>query len=644
MYEEFLAKDQWRVMNIYGQGGIGKTYLLHVLEQRSLNNGDIFIRMDSLDFTHTPHDFVAHMNLIIGSYIEPIKDANPTIYELKAKLASLVLSSRVIIAIDNYDKMAEIDRWFRQFFLMHIDPAVKVVITGRHQLRGEWAESPIWAAQMTSTPLRFFKKEEIAQFLKQKNIEEESTIISLSDFTEGHPLALALATLSVKEEVGSDEYSSENNIQHVLLALTKRWLEEVTEEDILELIEAAAMVKQFNQHSLSVVIGRDVSYKRFIELTNLSFVQKLQNHWSFHELVQDAIKVDLLQRSPDKYNRLKNKVVSYYKKRLIQTRNPDDIAMFFYHIGDELIQSVFFHSKPTTNRKFYMEVVDDYNFDDVIRFFEKKKYDVGVSKAQFYNRVSNQTFRFFASFEHNKKELEFIGPDYIKKMGLDSTKLLRDYSGKIHAMSVVVPVHKGTIDALSNEPVSRAYFKQLSKTDWQQLNCPKEKTKAYFIRLLDYVDATDKDTRIAVMYDLLPLLLTGAKIIVSSPLPFFQALVKSFGFTEISAAQHDDYGKDSISRTYELDLAPDRLAEYMSSLSEDLTESNQYKIVSDYLQLTEREAEILKLIIEGHTNNTIAKQLFVAEITVKKHISRIFAKAEVKNRAQLVKKVMEQFQ
>ncbi|WP_416147465.1 LuxR C-terminal-related transcriptional regulator [Salipaludibacillus sp. HK11] len=639
-FRNFLAIDQLRVMNIYGQAGIGKTYLLNVLEQLSLNDGDIFIRMDSSDFNHTPHDFIAHVNLSLGSYTQPMTETNPTIFDLKIKLAQLLQSSRVIIAIDTYENMADLDRWIRQFFLIHTDPSIKIIITGRHRLSGEWVESPIWRAQVQHNPLNFFTKKEITLFLNQRNIEDESMIKTLHDFTEGHPLALALACLSFQEQEDSADFRS-TEIQHVLLELTKRWLSEVSNDDILNLIEAAAMFKQFNQHSLSVVLEREISYENFIELTSLSFVQKNQNNWNFHELIQDSIKVDLLQRSPEKFAYFKGKVVGYYQKRLIQTRNLDDIAMFFYHIGDDLIQSVFFHSKTIDKNRFYIELVDDYNFPDVICFFEKIKHDVGVSKTAFYNRVSNQTFHFFASSEHNLKELKLIGPDYIQLMGLDSTKLLRDYSGNLHAISVVVPVHKGTIDHLSKQPVSRAYFNQLTDGEWKKLQCPKEDAGAYFIRFLDFVDPSDTDARIALMYDLLPLLLTGAKIIVSSPLPFFQELVKSFGFIEIPRALHYDYGETSPSPTYELDLSGARLIEYMSHLSKDLSQTNQYKMISDYLNLTVREGEILKLIIEGNTNTEIGKQLYVAEITVKKHISRIFKKAGVKNRAQLVKKVME---
>jgi DNA-binding NarL/FixJ family response regulator len=50
--------------------------------------------------------------------------------------------------------------------------------------------------------------------------------------------------------------------------------------------------------------------------------------------------------------------------------------------------------------------------------------------------------------------------------------------------------------------------------------------------------------------------------------------------------------------------------------------------------LTEREAEVLALIAQGHSNGEIAQQLYVAEATVKTHVNRILAKTGARDRTQ----------
>ncbi|HEX5837427.1 MAG TPA: response regulator transcription factor [Anaerolineales bacterium] len=59
-------------------------------------------------------------------------------------------------------------------------------------------------------------------------------------------------------------------------------------------------------------------------------------------------------------------------------------------------------------------------------------------------------------------------------------------------------------------------------------------------------------------------------------------------------------------------------------------------------QLTEREREVLKCMVDGLNNNAIAEALFVSLGTVKFHISNIFHKLGVNSRVEAVKMAIEQ--
>jgi DNA-binding NarL/FixJ family response regulator len=58
-------------------------------------------------------------------------------------------------------------------------------------------------------------------------------------------------------------------------------------------------------------------------------------------------------------------------------------------------------------------------------------------------------------------------------------------------------------------------------------------------------------------------------------------------------------------------------------------------------ELTSREREILDLIAQGHSNAKISARLFVSPNTVRNHISHIFAKLQVADRAQAIIRARE---
>ncbi|RCW61190.1 response regulator transcription factor [Halanaerobium sp. ST460_2HS_T2] len=65
------------------------------------------------------------------------------------------------------------------------------------------------------------------------------------------------------------------------------------------------------------------------------------------------------------------------------------------------------------------------------------------------------------------------------------------------------------------------------------------------------------------------------------------------------------------------------------------------KIAANRYNLTNREREVLKLLIEGKNNQEIAENLFISVNTIKKHLSNIFNKTEVNNRTELTSMIFK---
>lgn len=80
-------------------------------------------------------------------------------------------------------------------------------------------------------------------------------------------------------------------------------------------------------------------------------------------------------------------------------------------------------------------------------------------------------------------------------------------------------------------------------------------------------------------------------------------------------------------------MAPGLMEKLMASHSEPEAELEQIPPNLEFL--TPREQDVLRLIGNGSTNREIAEQLYISEGTVKTHVTHLFDRLNLRNRAQL---------
>ena len=87
-----------------------------------------------------------------------------------------------------------------------------------------------------------------------------------------------------------------------------------------------------------------------------------------------------------------------------------------------------------------------------------------------------------------------------------------------------------------------------------------------------------------------------------------------------------------------------RVKEQVSPTEESQTHVENHEIFESMMRergLTNREAEVAWLLYRGFTNGQIGEELFIAETTVKKHVSHIYEKMQVSGRKEFRAKVNE---
>lgn len=144
-------------------------------------------------------------------------------------------------------------------------------------------------------------------------------------------------------------------------------------------------------------------------------------------------------------------------------------------------------------------------------------------------------------------------------------------------------------------------------------------------------------------------------ILVISPQPneVVNRVFLCLGFEIVPEAVHCYYDGRTPTPYFIVDTRGDGLHRFISRLFDqsgmewELAHKSKISVQEvpvswDSYQLTQREQDVARLVIEGSSNANIAQKLYISEVTVKKHLTGIFGKVGVKNRTQLIGKLLKE--
>lgn len=109
---------------------------------------------------------------------------------------------------------------------------------------------------------------------------------------------------------------------------------------------------------------------------------------------------------------------------------------------------------------------------------------------------------------------------------------------------------------------------------------------------------------------------------------------KQLGFLNLNRHKESDPFSDKDAAVLEV-IEPhitNRLAKWRVKSSQTSAES----VFCHTYRISEREADVVRCVMEGMSNAAIAERLCISLSTVKKHLESIFKKTEVKNRFELI--------
>jgi two-component system response regulator DctR len=99
---------------------------------------------------------------------------------------------------------------------------------------------------------------------------------------------------------------------------------------------------------------------------------------------------------------------------------------------------------------------------------------------------------------------------------------------------------------------------------------------------------------------------------------------------------------DFVEKPFSNNALVDRIEQALMLSAAELTRRRAQRAQARRLaELTEREAEVMRLVIEGHPNKRIADELGISVRTVEVHRSRVFDKMDVKSAVELANRLRD---
>lgn len=655
LFQSFLeGQDHWNknLWNLYGTGGVGKSTLVHIFQLLAQRSNACFLLLDSRDFNHTETDLcISLLRQMKGTANPDEMEQHNLLENCIQAIREIARSQKVIVAFDTFEEMSGLETWLRDSFLKWLPDQVLILIAGRHSLKRGWLLSPSWRERILYIPVEHLNREETADYLERCGIAEADCQEQMWLASRGHPLTLSLAAASLTADTLPFSCHDTDWFSEVAAL----WLKEVPGRELRKWVEAAAVLRHFNQELLSYLLEEEIDPHHFDQLCTLSFVQRSERGWKFHDLMRGATCRLLRERTPKLYQKLVERCANYYADLIMEKSGKDNIGWLitelFHYVEDPSLRAIKHLAEPDL---FYWETLNDSTVPDALAYLEER---IRLKSRCDLSRIDPESgieTRISLTPEETIYMIQDVDPRSFYDMDSRSVQLLRSEEGAVLAIAIIVPLHAGTLPYLEHDPIFHPFLSHMTNSERKLLAAPPERPAGWFMRSLNYVDLTDP-TLIAEGMKLIYSHMCTRGIFVTSPQPVesVKQVFLNLGFEMVPGLTHCHYDGKTPTPYFINDTRGDKLNSFLIRLlgqagispSDKLdprpAEGEPDEKIISLTQMTKREQEVASLVLAGYSNAEIAKALFVSEVTVKKHLSTVFAKLGVKKRSQMIGKLLK---
>lgn len=499
LFRDWLVRgtDEPAILDVSGPGGTGKSTLLRAFRRIAETEGWRAVLADGSAFKPTP----AQLSVAITGARGP--DA-----------ADYLNEAPTVFLLDTFEELGALTHHLQAQLLPRLRRTVKVVISGRQPLGTAWSA---WGPVRQSIVLSGFLPEASRAYLRVRGVgadlEQEITAAA-----GGSPLALSLAA-DMATQLGVREFRAAPEWRLALRGLVEDLLRDVRNQDLRLLLEAAAVVRQFDEELLAAVVGRDDITAPFAALCGLSSIRPTEQGLTLHDDIRRILIEDLRWRRPQLLVELRRRAWGHYRRRMRQSPAAAWMIADELHLsGNDLIQAMV--SQESEPRRAWVERAGPAELNQIMRI-------LGAFSAQ-------------ASSLPDAPTPDEVDPRFVESLlthPAARVTMVRERDAEPIGYAFVLPISRETLDLLpSGGALRRLLEATCSATEIADLPDDFEDATVFFFSTIVHSAELSREANAALVRDVLPALLAGGKYLACTASGQYAAALDAFGFARVASA------------------------------------------------------------------------------------------------------------
>jgi DNA-binding CsgD family transcriptional regulator len=599
-----LAPDGPAAVFVHGPGGIGKTTLVSGTLATS------GLRSVSLDGRRTEPTVPGALAALAGALGEP-PAASAT-----AAAEQVAAAGVDVLVIDGFERLNLLDGWLRNELLRALPASVTTLLVGRRGPNAAWRTAPGWRALLGELELGPLTGDDVDRLLAARGIRGDDAA-RIRAFARGHPLAVVVAGEALARRPGRPLGSGAP--AEVVEDLYAEMLDDL-EPDERAVAEAVSVLRRVTLPLLAAVLGEPDVEQAWRTLRALPFTETTSSGVELSGPAAPILLEALELRDPVRVRALRTRAARCVLDSLARGPDWESTADLLHLVQNPMIRNAY---APPELLQHPIERARSEDHDEIVTIARRFAGDQSARLLDRWWQVRRDAFA-----------------------------VARCADGGVAAFSATALADHGT-GPLRGDPALEAVAAHLRLDPM-----PTGSEAVVFRWSLGHRLGERPTPEVASLvvdlkrtyFELRAALRRVYTVVVDWPA--VAAVLQTMGFdrlTEVAAGDRRDtlacldFGPGGVDAWIGCHVMAEHAVPPAARPPRSGARPGRYRGPGataerpPVFRLTAREQEVLALLAEGMTNAELAAVLFISERTANRHVSNIFAKLGVHNRAQAVR-------